>query len=94
MGEITTSNNYGVKIYPNPTSSLLTLDLTDFLNENMDLSIHNSLGQLEKVYPSQKVEQAQLQLNVADILSHSGHYILTISLNGVETKHPFVFMKN
>lgn len=93
IGEVPSINNNSIKIYPNPTRLILTIDLGGFLEEDLTLSIRNSVGKLEKVYPRQKVVQEQLQINVAEVLSHSGYYILTISLNGQETNHPFVYLK-
>jgi len=64
-----------IRIYPNPFSDIVTVDLKESPNIPLILTIYNSLGQV--VYRKQTVNEEQVILNLSDL--SSGVFLLTLT---------------
>lgn len=66
-----TSIQQKIKVFPNPTSNLLNIDIPDFLIKESEISIYNLRGQLVKQYSNNEPS-----ISVADL--HAGLYFLLL----------------
>ena len=76
-------------IFPNPTSSALTVDLL-MMTDNAEISIFNDLSQL--IYRESGLESydAEVTRNINVSKFPAGHYTLTIRCNGKSASIPFI----
>jgi hypothetical protein len=68
-----TSENTAFRLYPNPASDIVILDLTNESNIDLTLNIYNVIGTLVK---SEMVKQNQPQINIEDL--SNGVYMVEI----------------
>ncbi len=80
-----TGQSAGIRVYPNPTNSLLNLDFTSFNNEEVLVEISNTIGQ---VILSEKVSSQHTSFNIQNL--DSGLYIIKTTANGKATAIRFI----
>ncbi len=70
--------NEGVKVYPNPTSHQITVQMNAGQNQNLELEMYNMLGQ--RVYDQSLTDQNGMIYQQIDVSSLSdGIYLLKVN---------------
>ncbi len=64
------------RIYPNPASDAFTIDLSNYKDQAVDIYLYNYLGQQILSQKIDKVENTEVEMNVANQLS--GNYMIRI----------------
>lgn len=78
-----TANNLNVNAYPNPTNDVFNISTGNLKNENINISIYNTLGQ--KVF-KKKFSNAKATITIAKALKTSGYYIVKLQTDkGIHT---------
>ncbi len=67
-------NNKNLKTYPNPTNSILNIELNNFLNRVYSINILTSIGQIIK---TEKSDRSNVSLNISEL--KEGIYFIVIS---------------
>ena len=67
---------YTVRLFPNPVNDILTLDLSNYKNHNVEVYIYNYFGHLQMVRKMDKVTNALFDIPVSDI--ETGSYRVRI----------------
>jgi hypothetical protein len=71
-------NAFLFSVYPNPANNLLTVNLEDAINKNLNLTIYNAIGAVMKTI---SIQQNQQQIDVSDL--SNGFYLMELkSPNG------------
>lgn len=83
-------NSEEVIVYPNPTLNKLWIRLTNDIlkNNDINMSIYNSAGQLLQGYHSVQIINSKIELNTNNL--SSGIYIIEIHLNGKIFTNKFI----
>ncbi len=77
----------GFQLYPNPARDILTLDLYNYLDQNISISIYNHLGQQVLYLPEQELHDPTLSIDLANKHLPDGIYLLSIRTpEGQQTK--------
>jgi HYR domain/Secretion system C-terminal sorting domain len=71
---------YDVRIFPNPASDIVGIDLSSYKNQAVEISMYNYLGQQISVQQVEKVGNAVVELNVANV--QEGNYMIRIQSKG------------
>ena len=69
-----------INIYPNPTNGWITVELTDLPVSEMDVTIHDVIGQLILHHPKSKIIGGKHLLNIGHF--PEGVYLLKLNLKG------------
>ena len=69
-----------IKVFPNPTTNLLNVDLSNLANTAGRLALSNQTGQLVKERTIEAINNAPVQLSLGDLAS--GPYFLSVISNG------------
>ena len=67
---------YSVRLFPNPVNDVLTLDLSNYKNQNVEVYLYNYFGHLQLVRKIDKVTDALFDISVSDI--QTGNYKVRI----------------
>ena len=67
---------YTVRLFPNPANDVLTLDLSNYKNQNVEVYFYNYFGHLKWVKKIDKVTDALLEMPVSNI--ETGNYQVRI----------------
>ena len=81
-------NNFSTKLYPNPASDIINLEINNTNKEVFTLNIYNIMGSLVK---TETTNQNYNQINVADL--NNGIYLIEIKSNDLITKQKLVIQK-
>jgi hypothetical protein len=77
-----------LKIFPNPSSDFIVIDLNENKNKAMGVNIYNMMGALIK---SVMINPNQTKINIGDLCN--GIYILTVKSNNIFIKQKFIVQK-
>ena len=69
-----------IKIFPNPTNDWVTIELTDLPITEMDVTIHDVIGQLVSHHPKAKINGGKYLLDMGHF--PEGVYLLKLNLKG------------
>jgi predicted RNase H-like nuclease len=69
-----------IRVFPNPATNALSIDLTAYKNQDIEVYLYNYLGQQRAVKKLDKVENTVLELDVAE--EQAGNYMLRIKSKG------------
>ncbi len=81
---VTNPNRPTIKVYPNPTSGALTIDM-GMQYENVQLTLVDEIGQFVVKKEYQNIQEINLNLSIS-----SGAYVLLIEYDGLRSNIPFV----
>lgn len=82
------NNGADIKIYPNPSEGIFTIDLTGYEEQVFEMTIHNTLGQL--IYKGTLAPENTNQIDLTGF--ESGSYFVTLQ-SGAETVNKIIFKK-
>ena len=81
------SFNRTIAIYPNPTRDIVNLELKNYLEQRVSISIYNNLGQRVLYMSEQELNNTVLSIDLINRQLPDGIYILAVStVNGSQTK--------
>ena len=66
-----------VRIFPNPANETVSIDLSSYRNQAVEVYLYNYLGQQRSIIKIDKVENSILELDIAN--EQSGNYMIRIS---------------
>ena len=67
-------------IFPNPANTVFNIDLTDYKNQSVEITLYNTIGQLVLVHKVAKIDNTMVELNVAN--QEVGNYKVRIQSKG------------
>lgn len=89
-GELSAAN---ISIYPNPTSDLLNINLSEHIDKSAVIDIYNSLGQRTATKIIDKITSQDILFELQD--HESGTYVASIKIEGMNRlAKQFVILKN
>ncbi|KAA3641301.1 MAG: HYR domain-containing protein, partial [Bacteroidetes bacterium] len=78
--EATLSDKVGLNVFPNPTSGLLNIDVSDFMESSLEVEMFNALGE---VVWSQQIDRLEMPLITRDMAELAdGVYFLKVTSKG------------
>ena len=69
-----------ILIFPNPANDAFNIDLTDYKNQPVEITLYNAIGQLVLVHKVAKIENTIVELDVAN--QEAGNYRVRIQSKG------------
>jgi hypothetical protein len=69
-----------VQVYPNPAMDLLTVDLEDYKNETVEITLYDYLGQQKMMRSFESLEQTKVELDVME--QPAGNYRIRVHAKG------------
>lgn len=84
-------NNYGIKIFPNPTNGILNIKFENEAN-NVNIEIENIIGQEIYKTNSNQVKGNMLSIDLGKY--KNGFYIIKINNNNLNLKYKVLYEKN
>ncbi len=76
-----------LRLYPNPARDVLTLDLYNYLDQSISISIYNHLGQQVLYLPEQELHNHDITIDLFEKQLPSGIYLLSVmTMEGQQTK--------
>lgn len=70
-----------LSVYPNPTTGMINVDLSDYLNRKTRIEVYNSLGALLKVIERDAVEDGIEQIDLSN--QQNGVFLIRVQSEGV-----------
>ena len=77
-----------VKVYPNPSSGLVTIKLNEESNEDLEVKVLNSMGQIVYTYSYSKYD-SELKLNL-DHLNNGLYHIVVQGSNMIGSSNVLI----
>jgi len=75
------------RLYPNPSQGNITLDIEDYLNQQISISIFNTLGHEVYRLPDQVVQSPLLSMDLSNRSLPNGVYLLSLkTIDGRQIK--------
>ena len=83
----------GLGLYPNPASNTINLDLRNYIEQELSISIYNHLGQQVLYLPEQKVYDPVLSIDLTERLLPDGIYLLSVRTADGQQAKQFVISR-
>lgn len=81
------------QLYPNPTSGAMTIDLRNYQERQISISIYNSFGQQVLYLPEQELRSPALDINLTERPLPNGVYFLSVSAADKREVRQFVLAR-
>jgi hypothetical protein len=83
----------GFQIYPNPTTDQLNIDLHNYLEQGISISIYNHLGQQVWSLSKQKLANPIISIELDNFQLAEGIYLLSVKTEEGQQAKQFVIIK-
>jgi hypothetical protein len=83
----------GFELYPNPATDELNIDLHNYLEQEISISIYNHLGQQVWSLPKQKLENPIMKIKLDNYQLPEGIYLLSVRTAEGRQAKQFVISK-
>ena len=93
IGPAAEASDYGFELFPNPTNGSLTLQLPDFLGQEVAVRIHDAYGRQVFAIPVQELQNPSINLNLTEQALPNGVYSLAVSTAEEQLVNQFVLAR-
>ena len=69
-----------IKVFPNPATEFIDVDLTNYIGKNVNIYLYNQMGQVERTFVIEEADAQPFHIEVVQL--KSGNYFLRVSAQG------------